>query len=306
MYSNKKESEIDQNTNNTYINIEESNNLKKDNTGITNKKLNVLLCTANIYMWKKESPTKILKILKDRLFIPNKENFDVIIFGFQEIVPYKDQLFDFFLKSELPEFEYSIAHTGQGPMKNAIAVYAKDNTKINKSSLKLSTFHTSRSAAIIDLYKGKLKIAITHLCGGRYDDKKWNQFTNARDIQINEIINKGVNVIAGDFNASDLNKLQKIVNKYWGKYMNGKSPDNLFDFQKQPHISLKSKGFLPLINTDIIKQTTIRSKRVIDWIYVNQNLKPILEKSYIIDALVEKLSDHNFVVAEFSIQLGSE
>jgi exonuclease III len=126
------------------------------------------------------------------------------------------------------------------------------------------------------------KLINTHLCGGRFDDKyamnnKIPKDTKER--QMKNILYQKPDIIVGDFNSS----FENTNNKVW----------------KEGALNILLKAdYKSAIKDYLTKETSFRSKKVVDWIFFRNNITLINSKIIKLYNNNQLLTDHHAVYAE--------
>lgn len=158
---------------------------------------------------------------------------------------------------------------GKYNLKNIQKIRNIDNLDYNQKGC-----HTKPRCAtsiIINNYK----LINTHLCGGRFDDKyamnnKIPKDTKER--QMENILKQNPDIIVGDLNSS----FDNSNNKVW----------------KEGALNLLFKAdYKTAIKDYLKKETSFRSKKVVDWIFYKDDIN-------LIDSKIIKLYTNNFMLTD--------
>ena len=130
------------------------------------------------------------------------------------------------------------------------------------------------------------KLINTHLCGGRFDDKYAmnNKIPNdTKEKQMENILYQKPDIIVGDLNSSYQNDNSKNYLKVW----------------KEGALNLLFRAdYKTAIKDYLKKETSFRSKKVVDWIFFKDNLTLINSKIIELYTNDFMLTDHHAVYAE--------
>lgn len=297
-------------------NISTDSDEKNEETTPNTDKIKVGLVTANTFGWHNKKPLKdiIKKITKN---IP--KGLDIIIVGLQEHTSHK---LDDFFKNKFPDHfvDSVISDTISEP---SLIVLYKKNYKTKTITEQFTNYlFESRKFITAEIYQGNkkiIKVANTHLAGGRYDDENLAENSenyNVRYEQTEQIINsKNPDIIMGDFNSDPKGLQIESQELYWKYFCTKKKKDyelnknNIENYLTNPHKLLKEKEYSSVVPTKDVKVTT-PFETTVDWIYKKNESKNIEVKKYeYIQALSpnnkfkngESISDHNFLYTELCI-----
>jgi endonuclease/exonuclease/phosphatase family metal-dependent hydrolase len=183
-----------------------------------------------------------------------------------------------------------ITPTELGKTKLGNVIYGKINLKNIKKISNIDNLdynqkgcHTKPRCAtgiIINNYK----LINTHLCGGRFDDKYAMNNKIPKDTkekQMQNILYQKPDIILGDFNSSYQN--DNTNNKVW----------------KEGALNILFKAdYKTAIKDYLKKETSFRSKKVLDWIFYKHNINLIDSKIIKLYNDNQLLTDHHAVYAE--------
>lgn len=165
------------------------------------------------------------------------------------------------------------------------------------------------SCSLADTAAPPLRIAGTHLMGGKYDSEEWFAHCDARTEQLAAIAAYQPTIIMGDFNAdSQYDDLREVP--YWKERLplGEKAGLTLKDLRERylmgGHKLLQQQGYRSLFDRSTMTTTTPFNV-VADWIYLNTRLlQPYQVKSIetgIVPAREQGLSDHDFLWARLTL-----
>jgi hypothetical protein len=148
-----------------------------------------------------------------------------------------------------------------------------------------------------------IRIANTHLCGGRFDDPYFNDLLGVKENEITTLIrNVDPDIIVGDFNAGyDPERVQKSLaqyNLYRGLSANDKI--NFLRFYSSMHDTIRSYGYIPAYDEETIAKTSIYGG-LPDWIYFLPDKVHVSSAQLVEFTTPVQLSDHDGVYVKFLI-----
>ncbi len=280
--------------------------------GPADKTITILLCTANVHYLGDNAPNKVLEpLVKLR-----QETDDLVFVGLQEVPTGK--LED--IKQAFTSYQV-YDDDRKGGLANTLVVFNKLKLTINPIHIDLPIPPATvvipsknkpvgrRYATILHMPAINLKVANTHILGGRFDDAGWYLFPHIRNEQIKAILTDNPTIIMGDFNADNTPNVKIKQGGYWETIMKlgtgqGKDPVQVeADFRNYMfglHAELVQQGYAPLLTEQDVEYTIKRgaSQGIVDWIYGTKEFTQgegyqVVDKG-IIRAIDPKLSDHNF------------
>jgi len=283
------------------------------------KTITILLCTANVEGFvdvqfgkngitdhKSDKFRNTADVLKPLFDLRQETTDDLVLIGLQEVpttkknekkgIMYEINGIEEIKKSFPPSGGYEVYdHRGAGAnWANTLVIYNKLQLKLDEKGIDLPDPNEElrkknlptvgrRYANILYFPAINLRVANTHILGGRFDDARWQLYPNIRTEQIKAILTHNPTIVMGDFNAGNQPILNSSNSKK--KYLYGL------------HVELAQKGYIPLLTKQEIGPTSWGGG-MIDWIYTTKKLTQ--EKGYtvvnwgVIKAIDQKLSDHNF------------
>lgn len=165
---------------------------------------------------------------------------------------------------------------GKYNLKNIQKINNIDNLDYNQKGC--YTKPRCATAILINNYK----IFNTHLCGGRFDDKYAgnNKIPNdTKEKQMENILYQNPDIIVGDLNSSYDNS----NNKVW----------------KEGALNLLfRRGYKSAIKNYLKKETSFRSKKVVDWIFYKDYINLIDSKIIKLYSNNKLLTDHHAIYIE--------
>ncbi len=170
-------------------------------------------------------------------------------------------------------------------------------------NLSINTSYFAPRCATIITYMG-VKIANTHLTGGRYDDK-WYNMSNIKGEQIKSrqikfILTENPDIIVGDFNGEPTKSDSLDVYPLF-EFLNKNEQNMFLSYWTAGHSDLINSDYLPV---KIYEYTSIYNNNP-DWIYYNSNKielvtkKPPFVAKFFGSSLSSDYSDHNAIIASF-------
>jgi len=152
-----------------------------------------------------------------------------------------------------------------------------------------------------------LKIANTHLCGGRYADINFRDYVNVKNHEIEQIVELyHPDIIVGDFNSA---RNPVIASKNLGKYplyrdLSEGDQLTFFNYYRSVHDTLDQLGYIPAYDEKIVPRTTVYGGTV-DWIYYLGHNQVAMVSDVITLPLIsiptKALTDHNGVYVRFRL-----
>lgn len=142
---------------------------------------------------------------------------------------------------------------------------------------------------------GDIVIANVHLCGGRFDDVRYNDNIMSKHKQLKVMVERvDPDIIAGDFNSEcDERSALKTLRRYpmyTGLRMTEKR--RFIKYYMSGHLYLQKNRYVPLKN----RQKTSIFGGTPDWVYTRYGMRAMVKVINTIRA-PNKLSDHNAVIA---------
>ncbi|CAF0731578.1 unnamed protein product [Rotaria sordida] len=186
-------------------------------------------------------------------------------------------------------------------LSNTIYVHQKHSKYVQTlHSINLMIFNeTQRCAAVIQLYN--TKISNVHLCGGRYDDQKYEYLQEHKHLQLERLIKTyNPDIIMGDFNGEDSDEAaMKQLDQYSFYKMLNETNKALFVhyYMSGARYLRDQTTYVPAYKESSIGVTSAFGGTP-DWIYV-KNLTRLTGKIYNYDTITTNLSDHNAVIVEY-------
>jgi len=159
----------------------------------------------------------------------------------------------------------------------------------HSETLNLTGCPVGRCAVMIEIqYPIPLRIVNVHLCGGRYDDRRFRQLIHVKEQQLKQVVGKWhPDVIVGDFNGQLEPKNLDTHPVY--RQLTLESDKLLYvTYHTSGHDYLKSQDYKPVSN----QEKTSRFGGTPDWIYIRKNIN--ISKAEIVPFL--HLTDHNGIL----------
>lgn len=168
----------------------------------------------------------------------------------------------------------------------------------------------NRCTAIADLSFNdkKFRIANVHLCGGRFDDLKFQDLLHEKNDEITRVLKENPDIVVGDFNSyADKDHVLKHLKGYdvFTK-LNEKDKEKFIFWASGVHKIMYKYGYLSAGKTSL-GDTSIFGGMV-DWIYYHKNSGLKLVSVDKIIAMcgaqapyTSNVSDHNALLAKFEI-----
>ncbi len=269
---------------------------------------NISIVTANIFELAL-CDTYDKKINLVQKLIKNKPNFVCI----------QESNTDFI--DLMKKFNYSLIATNSNLGYELIHIYKNNNCNlkfISYEKLNTNYCNTPRTDIIITIeYKNKqLKIGVVHLCGGTFDElvinnpnkSNINTFKKIKIEIIEQMINKNVDIILGDFNSDfeyflgthnqrQINYLKSNAKfddeqiKLWNAYIY----EVLNKHKYKPICHNKCKKLYEKHHTSIYEISP-------DVIYYKNTNLTIKDEYEIINLIHDNYSDHNAIYANFKLK----
>jgi len=256
------------------------------------KTLNILICTANVFGFQSKHASKIFECIKNI----RKDTDDCVILGFQEVNHFDKSRFE----NNLPEFRICAPWKEKQFCFNTLAFFSKKISNVSWRHVKLPYFPRTPLRFAVMAEFGGLKLANTHLIGGKYDDKHWLRFEDGREKQISAIIDENADIIIGDFNADCQTNFPLV--KYWEKLLgNKRNLPKLLRYLNGVHQYLSERNYESAVERNKIHSTTAFNN-VADWIYLKKSLKYKIKEWGEIPAISLEMSDHNFLWVRLEIE----
>ena len=158
---------------------------------------------------------------------------------------------------------------------------------------------TPRCAAVLRLYD--TKIANVHLCGGRFDDKKYRQLQHNKGLQLQRLISThDPDIIIGDFNSENSDAVaMKQLDRY--SFYHSLTADDRTEFFRYfmsgAHYLRDRTAYVPAYNESVVGVTSVYGGTP-DWIYV-KNYSRLTGRIDNDDTVTMNLSDHRAVTVEY-------
>jgi len=149
-----------------------------------------------------------------------------------------------------------------------------------------------------------ITIANTHICGGRFDDKKFKDIFDVKSNEITDVIAHNPTIIVGDFNGGYNHEIAKHVLSGYDVYRDLSSEDKelFIRYYTSTHTTLIDSGYEPAYNEYQIGKTSVYGG-IPDWIYYLPDVLVPTQAHTVnfTDINGKRLTDHNAVYVSFSI-----
>lgn len=284
-----------------YMGIDETNTverLEKIKKIIqTYKDSTITIITLNVQFYKDDSEGKIYERL-------NKYDVDIICLQEDIKTTFENNRLSNYLLAQ-----QCIAEQLIGDIHLLNTIYVSPRLKIIKTEtvdITVSGNMVPRCASVLTFKKGlkTIKIANTHLTGGRYDDPNFRNLIDVRTNQIKRLIDQKVNLIIGDFN-SEYNKEDAInqLNKYpLYKSLNDKDKSIFLKYYQGWSDLINKNEYVPVFQTEDVGPTSKFGGNP-DWIFYKLKTYILPIDTSLIDILssAPQITDHNGIIVDFLI-----
>ena len=244
----------------------------------------VSILTFNVQFYQTES----VKVISRKL-----ANFDVDVICIQEDVGRGEP------SLQIPGFKRVTSCDGQ---RNTVQngdimgnpVYVRNELKyVVDKSITLTGCKTPRCVSYVTV-KG-VKIANTHLCGGRFDDEHFKQLKNTKVNEMSEIVRQKPDIVVGDFNGEPGDVVESLNGYNLFSSLTPNEKKVFMVYFNSVHAVLQKSGYTPAYSVEEIGPTSTYGGTP-DWIYHNTSVD--VKYAEQVTALND-LSDHNDVFVQF-------